>query len=110
MIAEMPMDDMEDAAAPAAPAAPAEPAPVETTVLLTVNKNADGTFQLITGDEPEPGAEDAEPAGEQFDAPGPLLKAILDIIRGAGASTGEAEFNEGFTGSAAPTPKTPPAV
>ena len=92
---------------------PTDAAPEDTdsepTVLLTVLDNGDGTFKLVEGDENEAihdedmapeGAEPEQP-GEDFDSPGPLLKAILDIIEKAqngGEGTGEANFQAGFSG------------
>lgn len=111
----------EDAGAPAPADDPGagDAAPEEEgdsgEVLLTVCKEADGTYRLIQGDE-----EDAEPAaggeaegagatdegsGKVYDSKGTLLKGILDILNedeqsaGAGGSS-EDQFQSGFGGAA----------
>lgn len=65
------------------------------TVLLTVMSNGDGTYTLQKGDEPDAG-------GEPFDGPGPLLKAILDMLKadaeGGADATPEANFRAGYGG------------
>lgn len=120
----VPTDDPE-----AAPDDGAGEGPAEPTVLCTVLMNADGTFQLIKGDEPEGGegeqpaagagedgaGEAAEPAakGEAYDSPGSLLKAILDILKDA-QSNGEGSADENFAagyagGSGASPARTPMA-
>jgi len=90
----------------------------EQHVLATILLNADGTFQLIQGDEPEPGEEagaeagagegagEAEPAppGTSYDSPGKLLKALLDILNNAQSSGGDEEFNAGFAGGSNASP------
>lgn len=95
--------------------APAEEEEPGHTVLLTVCKEADGTYRLIQGDEDDEyvggEAEDesvgAEPVegevGKVFDSPGALLKAILDVLNedqsAEGAEgTGDEQFEAGFTG------------
>jgi hypothetical protein len=79
--AARPSDDM---GAPAAgDDAAADPDADTGEVLLTVCKEADGTYSLIKGDEDEPGEESAggENANEQtFDSKGALLKGILDML------------------------------
>lgn len=80
------------------------------SVLCTVMKNSDGTFTLIAGDEPEAGGE-APVEGEQptgaedqtFDAPGALLKGILELIKASGSDEEEG-FDAGFNADKAPTP------
>lgn len=94
------------------------------TVLLTVLKDADGTYRLIQGDEDDDmdagaaagaGTDDGTGAapmgggaeGKPYDSKGALLKAILDILNedeaSAGGDTGSSEdqFQSGFGG---PTP------
>lgn len=88
-------------------------------VLLTVCKEADGTYSLIKGDEEDADGMDAagssdvegtsEEAGKQtFDSKGALLKAILDILNedeaSASGDTGSSEdqFQDGFSGASAP--------
>lgn len=95
----------------------------EPTVLCTVMDNRDGTYNLIIGDEPDDDeslaapeggspAEDGVPAmpkGRSYDGPGPLLKAILDLVRKVEDDNGSADaqesFNAGFNGDKAPTPR-----
>lgn len=95
-------------------------------VLCTIMDNRDGTFTLTKGDEGEAGGEDAlsgeasegmppaaggvaaQPKGESFDAPGPLLKAVLDILKDAEEQAGgsaDANFNAGFEGPKEPAAK-----
>lgn len=92
------------------------------TVLCTILDNGDGTFQLVQGDEPESGdgGDDtamsgeasegmppaaggvaASPQGQSFDSPGPLLKAVLDLLKAAEEKSGggaEANFQAGYSG------------
>lgn len=112
------MDDGEDDAAPADENEP--------RVLCTIMDNRDGTYQLIKGDEGEAGGEDAlsgeaaegmppaaggvasQPEGESFDAPGPLLKAVLDILKDAeeqGDGSADDNLQAGFAGPKEPQPK-----
>ncbi len=99
-------------------------APGDEDVILTVCKEADGTYCLYKGDEEDAdgadaaGSADAEggEAGsnkQTFEDKGKLLKAILDILNedeesGGGAGGGEdqfaAGFNEGAPGAAAAAP------
>jgi len=80
----------------------------ESTALCTIMNNGDGTFTLIAGErsaeEPVEG-EMTAPEGETFGGPGPLLKAVLDMIKAAEQDAGggaSANFNAGFEGKAAP--------
>lgn len=96
--------------------------PGDEDVLLTVVKEKDGTYSLIKGDEED--ADGADAAGsadmpgadasnkQSFDAPGPLLKAILDILAEDQSSAGadgssEDQFQSGFK---ADSPEAPPAA
>lgn len=83
-------------------------------VIATILKNGDGTYQLISGDEPEEGEEGPEGApgaggegeepqsqGESFDSVGALLKGVLDLVKqsdegGSGDQGGDADFQQGF--------------
>lgn len=53
------------------------------------------------------GDEDEGPAQEHFDAPGPLLKAVLDILNSTEEQNGAGEhaFAAGFNEDQSPTPK-----
>jgi hypothetical protein len=83
-------------------------------VLLTVCKEADGTYSLVKGDEQDADGADtagsAAPADKQtFDSKGSLLKAILDILNedeesaGGEGSSGD-QFQAGFDENAPPKP------
>lgn len=86
------------------------------TVLCTIMSMPDGSFQLLSGDEDDgdesdetgdmqtDGEEPSKPEPQTFDAPGPLLAAVLKLVK-ANSSDGDAAFNEGYEGSAEPTPK-----
>lgn len=95
-------------------------------VLLTVCKEADGTYSLIKGDEEDADGADMagsadvdgtpEQAGKQmFDSKGALLKAILDILNedessGGADGSSEDQFQSGFgAGAAPPAPAAPPS-
>jgi len=129
--AAAPADDMADEAAPDdAAMAPADEAtePGDEDVLFTVVKESDGTYSLIKGDEEDASGMDtagsadmAEPAADDnkqnFDSPGPLLKAILDMLKedmsSAGAPGGaEDQFQGGFeeASPAKPAAAMPPKV
>ncbi len=89
-------------------------------VLMTICKEADGTYCLYKGDEPEEGEEGEEGAegegavagGENkqtFDSVGALLKGVLDVLNedkeSAGApGSADDQFSAGFDES---TPKAP---
>jgi len=98
----------------------------EPIVLCTILDNRDGSYQLLAGDEGDAGAEDGmsgeaaegmppaaggvapQPAGKTFDAPGPLLKEVLDMLKAAEERSGgsaEAGFDEGFNGPKEPKQK-----
>lgn len=88
-------------------------------VLCTVMDNRDGTYSLIIGDEPEDmdgmaapegaspaaGGVPAMPEGKVYEGAGPLLKAVLDVIRESesesGAADEQASFENGFSGGSA---------
>lgn len=91
-------------------------------VLLTVCKEADGTYSLIKGDEEDADGEDTAGSADQagspeasnkqtFDSKGALLKGILDILNEDESSTGaggEDQFQAGFSGGSGGT-AAPPA-
>lgn len=94
--------------------------PGDEDVLLTVCKEADGTYSLIKGDEED--ADGADAAGsatdadkQTFDSKGALLKAILDILNedeessGGAAGGGGDQFQAGFDENAPPKPAAPMA-
>lgn len=123
-VAETPAPMADDTDAPPAVDASASDDPGsedagDENVLLTVCKEADGTYSLIKGDEEDADGTDAagssdtagtpEEAGKQtFDSKGALLKAILDILNedeaSASGDTGSSEdqFQDGFSGASAP--------
>lgn len=82
----------------------------EPTVLCTVLMNSDGSYSLVVGDEPDEidglavpegvgpaeGGTPALPEGQTFDAPGPLLKAILDLLRKTESENGTADDQANF--------------
>lgn len=106
----------------------------EGTVIATIVQLPDGTWCLYHGDEPDEGDEGSEPSGgseggpegeegdenapamgaepegpmkEEFDNPGQLLKAVLDLLQQSESSQGggEAAFESGFNENKNPTPK-----
>lgn len=111
--AEMADEDQPDAMIPSGgDAAGGEEDGDGKTVLLTVCKEADGTYRLIPGDEPEPeegddGEASGEDMGKTYDSIGSLLKAILDMLNakagdeGTDEASGEDEFQKGFGADAA---------
>lgn len=110
---------MADPMMPAAGDADADPAAdagaAGPTVLCTVMLNADGSFGLTKGDEPEPGEVMGADAGQpqSFDGPGPLLKAVLDIVQNAqntGEGSPDANFDAGYNGDSAPMAASPKAA
>ena len=93
----MPIEDI----AGAAPAAPVADTPEETEqhVLCTISLNADGTFQLQSG----------EDEGMTYESAGELLKALLPVLRGASEGpSAEEDFEAGYNDTAEPTMPTTP--
>lgn len=103
--------------------AQAEPQP---EVVCTVMCNPDGTYTLISGDEPDQAAAGAAaqggdmgeaadlegPPGEQFDSVGSLLKGVLEIVKTyeankSGEGSADDNFNAGYTGGSAASPMKP---
>lgn len=84
-----------------------------STTLLCVKMTSDGKFSLVEGD----GDDDADdavsspdagvaPEGQTFDAIGPLLKAIAELLKNAQSSDGgtdDANFDAGFAGKGQPS-------
>lgn len=84
-------------------------------VLCTIMDNGDGSFTLVKPDEAQtppgdvgaadagmgdvPGTDDAGETGERYEAPGELLKAVLDLVQGSGNDGGESDFQDGYTGA-----------
>lgn len=104
-------------------AAPEEP---DHEVILTVCREADGSYRLIQGDEEDADAtgeaeDDAvgaipadEGAGKTYDSVGALMKAILDVLNEGESSEGEEgssedQFQMGFGGAPAAGGGTKPA-
>lgn len=58
----------------------ADDAAPQGQVIATIMKNEDGTYQLISGDEPE-GATPDSPSGQSFDSLGALLKGVLEVVK-----------------------------
>lgn len=120
---------MPDDAAPAddaaAPVDAGTDEPGDENVLLTVCKEADGTYSLIKGDEQDADGMDAagsadvagspEQSNKQtFDSVGSLLKGILDLLNEDKASAGapgdaDDQFNAGFDENAPAKPASPMA-
>lgn len=96
--------EMPDAAADAA------------TVLVTVLKTADGSYQVVEGEAPAPAeAEDeaatggvVEPVGVTVDSVGAALKAVMDILQTDAESedglSGQQQFEAGFKGGETASP------
>lgn len=120
-----PPPDADDGADPgaAAPANDMGDGDDQGTVLCTIMKNADGGYTLIPGDEDdggEGGEEGAAPAGadmgakpegQTFSDPGQLLKAVLDVLNKDAEQSGggaQSNFEAGFSGDQAATPKKMP--
>lgn len=120
----------DDAPLPDAELAPAADADVEAetpVVLVTILKNADGSYLIVEGDEPvAPAAGEGEgmpalsaeaPAGKIVDSVGAALKAAMDILQHDAETedgmSGQQQFEAGFKGgdtASPPKPKAPPAA
>lgn len=119
-VADTPAPMADDTDAPADDTSAADDSGAEDAgdenVLLTVCKEADGSYSLIKGDEEDADGADAagsgdtpgtpEASGKQtFEDKGALLKAILDILNEDEASAGgdggssEDQFQAGFGGA-----------
>jgi len=89
------------------------------TVLLTVLKNSDGTYQLIEGDEDDTsageggeGSDDAASQGTTYDSAAKLLKGILDCLRKdeeGDSGSPQANFEAGYAGDSGSSAKGPMA-
>lgn len=81
----------------------------QDSVVATIMYAADGTFKLVTGDEPEDGSE--ADGGKTFNSIGELLKGVLDEVKTFQANIGgdgddQQNFQQGYSdGSAASPPK-----
>ena len=67
-----------------------------------------GAGEGAEGSPPAAGGVAASPKGQEFDSPGPLLKAVLDLVKTAQESSGgsdEDNFSAGFNGDKSSTPK-----
>lgn len=109
------MDD-DDAASPGMDEGADEGGEDDNDVLLTVLKEADGTYRLIEGDEDdeaeggEGGSDESE--GKTYDSKGALLKAILDVLNEDESSEGaeggsEDQFQSGYNENAPAKPAAP---
>lgn len=70
--------------------------------------DAAGAGEGAEGAPPAAGGVAAAPKGQTFDSPGPLMKAIMEMVKSAqgnGDADADASFAEGYSGSKAPTPK-----
>lgn len=102
-----------------------DPAPApEPDVVATILRNADGTYQVIAGDEPEGDATEGEgsdeegaaaPVGQSYDSIGAVLKGVLDTLKTheanmSGEGSDDENFDAGFAGgsSASPPKMMPP--
>lgn len=88
----------------------------EPEVIATICKNADGTYTLYAGDEPEgmeadagmPGAaggEELAPEGKSFDTPQALMRGVMELLNPAAGA--EDSFGKGFRGEADATTAKP---
>ncbi len=87
-----------------------EAAPESATVLVTVLKTADGSYQVVEGEAPAPMDLDASAEGEAaagtvgvtVDGVGAALKAVMDILQTDAESedglSGQQQFEAGFKG------------
>lgn len=97
----------------------ASPETEAATVLVTVLKNADGSYQVVEGEAPMPieadvptaaAAHDADDAatGITVDSVGAALKAVMDILQGDAESedglSGQQQFEAGFKGGDTASP------
>lgn len=99
-----------------------EAAPESATVLVTVLKTADGSYQVVEGEAPAPAeAEDeaatggvVEPVGVTVDTVGAALKAVMDILQTDAESedglSGQQQFEAGFKGGETASPPKPNAA
>jgi hypothetical protein len=98
----------------------APPTDDKTTIATICYSKSANEFTLYNGDEPEEGDEGTPPAsgdmsgasaeptdeGQKFSSPGPLLKAVLDLVKTAEAGGSEEDqFGAGFNESSEPTLK-----
>ncbi len=85
----------------------------EPEVVATILKNADGSYTLMKGDEPEedmeaaPGATPAEPTSEDFETPQALMRGLMTLLEGG--SGAEEAFEGGFKGGRGSDMGAPPA-
>lgn len=99
----------------------ASPETDAATVLVTVLKNADGSYQVVEGEAPMPIEADVPTAtaddaatGITVDSVGAALKAVMDILQGdaesEGGLSGQQQFEAGFKGGDTASPAKPKAV
>lgn len=94
-------------------AAPADGASASTT-LVTICKEADGSYVVYAGDKPD--AAGAAPegggtgsAGSPADSVGAALKATLDILKADENGDEQGDFNAGYDGGSNASPAKPSA-
>jgi hypothetical protein len=75
-------------------------------------EGAEGAEEPAEGADEGEGGMGAGTGGKQYDSVGALMKGIFDVLNNAAASSGDAQsnFEAGFSGSSAPTPKMPAAA
>lgn len=91
-----------------------EAAPDSATVLVTVLKTADGSYQVVEGEAPAQVEGDAaidataDTVGVTVDTVGAALKAVMDILQAEAESedglSGQQQFEAGFKGGEAASP------
>ena len=97
-------------------------APETATVLATVLKTADGSYQVVEGEAPAPAEAEGEaatggvvePVGVTVDSVGAALKAVMDILQADAESedglSGQQQFEAGFKGGETASPPKPNAA
>lgn len=92
------------------------------TVLVTVLKTADGSYQVVEGEPSAPAEAEAqsatdgsvEPVDVIVDTVGAALKAVMDILQADAESedglSGQQQFEAGFKGGEAASPPKPNAA
>lgn len=89
-----------------------------STTVVTICKEADGSYMVYAGDAPEDGEGDegdaggggdmGAPQGTPADSVGAALKAAMDVLKQDENGGAQSEFDAGFTGGSAASPAKPP--